>query len=278
MTDDKIIERIKKLLALASNNPEAEEAALAAAKAQAMIDEHSIDIALLSASEAPEEAKLQEVEERVVYQFKGRRLTHWILDITHAVCQSNDLYSWSGWGTRSRRAMKAAGPLTQLIAAEILVDWLVREVEHLYTQDKKNQDDVGSLWEPGKAYANSFKMGCTHQISMRLRHAAHEAREDAERRASMTREEAYTLALKEEDTETLVSLDAGEKRYDLAIVQKAFILLEEQKKENKDWAKKKYKFTSRGYSGSTSSYAGWDGGVKAGKKAKIKTPKRLGDE
>ena len=63
-------------------------------------------------------------------------------------------------------------------------------------------------------------------------------------------------------------------RYGLSVVRAAFALVEDQKKENSAWAKRKYKFTSAGYSG-TASGGGWHKGVAAGKRAKIKAPGRL---
>ena len=50
--NDKLIERLKKLLALAGNNPSQEEANAAMAKAQAVALEHGIDLALLGESQA----------------------------------------------------------------------------------------------------------------------------------------------------------------------------------------------------------------------------------
>ena len=261
----KIIERIRKMLALAANNPSAEEAAVAAAKAQALIDEHAIDIALLSAQEAPEGAKLQEVEERVVYAFNSRNLTHWKVQIAHGVCRASGLYSWSGWDI-TKRVVKAAGPLTQLVAAEILTDWLVREVESLW----KAHGAKGF----GRSYANSFRMGCAAEISKRLKEAAAESHREAKRRASLTTEEAYEEAIAAQDTDALAELDAGAPRYGLAIVRKAFALVEEQKDENKAWAREKHDFVSAGYGG-TSRGGGWGSGVAAGKRAKIKAPGRI---
>ena len=55
---DKIIERLKKLLALAGNNPSQEEANAAMAKAQAVALEHGIDLALLGESQAESESEI----------------------------------------------------------------------------------------------------------------------------------------------------------------------------------------------------------------------------
>ena len=56
--NDKLIERLKKLLALAGNNPSQEEANAAMAKAQAVALEHGIDLALLGESQAESESEI----------------------------------------------------------------------------------------------------------------------------------------------------------------------------------------------------------------------------
>ena len=272
----KVIERVKKMLALAANNPSAEEAAVAAAKAQALIEQHSIDIALLHASEKPDEAKLREVAERVLYAFRGRTLTHWILDLCQGVKSATGLYGWTGY-RRGRRVYEAAGPMETLIGAEVLIDWLVREVDSLWAAHKKTGEyaDERVLGNVGRSYTNSFRMGCASEISHRLYVAADEQLADAKRRASMSRDEAYTLAMEEGDTDTLASLDSGEKRYGLAVVQKAFELVAQQKVENKEVARKKHKFVSSGSYGGSCGGSGWSSGVAAGKRAKISAPGRI---
>ncbi len=56
--NDKIIERLKKLLALAGNNPSQAEAEAAMAKAQAVAIEHGIDLAMLGDSQAESETEI----------------------------------------------------------------------------------------------------------------------------------------------------------------------------------------------------------------------------
>ena len=59
MTTEAIAEKIRKLLALASNNPSQAESASALAKAQALMTEHKIEQAMLDASNsAPEESNI----------------------------------------------------------------------------------------------------------------------------------------------------------------------------------------------------------------------------
>lgn len=56
--NDKIIERLKKLLALAGNNPSQAEAEAAMAKAQAVAIEHGIDLAMIGDSQAENETEI----------------------------------------------------------------------------------------------------------------------------------------------------------------------------------------------------------------------------
>lgn len=56
--NDKIIDRLKKLLALAGNNPSAAEAEAAMAKAQAVAIEHGIDLAMMGESQSQSESEI----------------------------------------------------------------------------------------------------------------------------------------------------------------------------------------------------------------------------
>ena len=79
---DKLYQRVQKLLALAGHNPSSHEAASAAAKAQSLIDDHKLDLAILAALDANEEPpKLQDVSEATLYTFKGNRIQMWVLQL-----------------------------------------------------------------------------------------------------------------------------------------------------------------------------------------------------
>ena len=71
------------------------------------------------------------------------------------------------------------------------------------------------------------------------------------------------------------SLDSGDQRYGIAIVQKAFQLIEQQTAENKAWARGRHTFVSSGGYGGSCGGGGWSSGVAAGKRAKISAPGRI---
>jgi hypothetical protein len=270
-----IVRRVRKLLKLAKNNPSAEESAAAAAKAQDLIDQHKIDEALLAAEQKrPAEDLLRDVSERVIWQFGGRSMTHWIVDLCRGVVQANGLYGWTGW-EGGKRTYAAAGPEEDLMAASILVEWLVSEVGHLIEEERRTGDS-----EPGRSWANSFRMGCSYMIAKRVRESAHAKKEKLQREAEPNRDERYKLALEAGDQDMLIAMDGEQKeespRYSLALVQTALEIIEKQKVENKGWARRRHSFKSgRSYSGTTWG-GGFSAGVKAGKRAKIDSPKRLG--
>ena len=60
--DSKLIDRLKKLLALAGNNPSQSEAEAALSKAQAIAIEHGIDLAMIGETENEEEIVRDEME------------------------------------------------------------------------------------------------------------------------------------------------------------------------------------------------------------------------
>ena len=273
MSESDVVRKVRKLLELARNNPSAEESAAAAAKAQELIEQHRIDEALLMAEqEKPAEEKLRDVSERVIYHFKGRNLVHWICSLGSGVAQANGLYSWHGW-KNGRRTYEAAGPLDDLIAVEVLLDWLVAEVGHLIAQERREGRS-----EPGRSWGNSFRMGCAYMIGKRLREASYANKQRLKRQAEPDRDERYRLALEAGDQDMILAMDCerGEqsKQYSLAVVETALRLIEEQKVENKRWAKETHSFKSSSYGG-TAWGGGYSSGVAAGKRARINAPKRL---
>ncbi len=266
---EKIADKVRKLLAKARNNPSAEEAASAAAMAQSLMDRYRIDEALLSADEEAEGPRLRDVTEAVLWRFKGRRMSYWIVELWRSTCRASDLYRWTGW-IHGVRVLEASGPEEDLGMARELIAWLVGEVEHLIDVERK-----AGKSEKGRSWANSFRMGCADQIGRRLESEALKARERLEASADPKETSAaYQLAVEAGDREALLALDRAPK-YEVALVETALAILGEQKTENEGWAKKKHTFSSSGSYGGTSWGGGYEQGSAAGKRANIRPGKAL---
>lgn len=81
MTDNKIISKIEKLLALAGNNPSETEAQAAMLKAQQLMAEHNLDMAQF-------QDKPQEKKEAVTEFFKGYHNTAWAISLAKVICNN----------------------------------------------------------------------------------------------------------------------------------------------------------------------------------------------
>lgn len=144
-----IIEKVRKLLKLAtSDNPH--EAAAAAGKAQRLIEQHRIDGALLAedaAAEGRETPSAPIVQEKIL-EFSSVRIQPWTFAMARAVCSANACRWWfhRGWKeteknktTGERRKvvhpayLEAAGTSENLAVVRFLLGHLVAEVERLAT-------------------------------------------------------------------------------------------------------------------------------------------------
>lgn len=87
---EKIVEQIRKLLALAGNNPSQNEANSAALKAQALMAKYNIDIADVE----DEAAKLEEIVEEEVIYADGHTMTNWKLRLASVICANFRVKHW----------------------------------------------------------------------------------------------------------------------------------------------------------------------------------------
>lgn len=81
MTNNKIISKIEKLLALAGNNPSETEAQAAMLKAQELMAQHNLDMAQFQDNP-------QEKEEAVTEFFKGYHNTAWAISLARVICDN----------------------------------------------------------------------------------------------------------------------------------------------------------------------------------------------
>lgn len=95
MTDNKILSKIEKLLALAGNNPSESEAQAAMLKAQQLMAENDLD-----PSKLEELRKQAEEKEAVVEYFKGYHNTQWAIYLAQIICNNFrcNLFRAKGYG------------------------------------------------------------------------------------------------------------------------------------------------------------------------------------
>lgn len=137
--DERIIDRIRKLLALAGDNPNEHEAAAAAAKAQALMQEHDLAAADVSVKTDARTAGITQAA--TVLRQRGKPGS-WKEGLFSAVAETSDCWAWS---TSTRGSM--LGRERDVEMAEYLFAYLVRELERL-------QHAYGATrWDELKAYA-----------------------------------------------------------------------------------------------------------------------------
>ena len=146
MTDRSIIDKIAKLLALAGNNPNEHEAASAAAKAQALMQEHDLAAADIDMTQDARVAGIGR-SERIVLAKAGKP-GGWKVDLFTTVGQTSDC-----WVTarRARKGWDATGTMIgakqDVEVAHYVFDYLVAELERL-------QQEYGrTRWDELREYA-----------------------------------------------------------------------------------------------------------------------------
>jgi len=174
MSEEKIIDRIKKLLSLSQSSNE-NEAAQAAAMAAELMLKHEIEEAqVVGAGEAPD--VIEEVEQESVAVSK--QIVHWKGLILAGLAESMGCRMYYGntykTGKRQRTYM-VAGQESKRQTIKYMYAYLVEEVERLANfayreeilENKKSKvpkDD----WPSARAWKNAFRLGAASTINNRL--------------------------------------------------------------------------------------------------------------
>lgn len=173
---ERVIERIKKLLALAGNNPNEAEAQAAAAKAQEMLEQHNLDIATIGRTAAGRPRKDQKQ--------KGG-LYGWQRKLWESVAKLNFCSYWSIKGLKagSTYEHRILGSHANVVSTELMADYLQKSIERLAQEWAKERGYKSVFVREAIAY----REGMAARISMRLEQMRAEKIEEAKRKA---REEA----------------------------------------------------------------------------------------
>lgn len=153
---DKIIDKIRKLMALAGS-PNEHEALLAMEKAQTLIAEHKIEMHRVMEEQGPSTsndpgAKIDQV---ILTVTRGaKRLIWWRWIIIDALCKSLNCKPTIHKGI----GFKALGRLNDLVMLDELLTWICSQVERLAKESGFS----------GKDGQDSFKKGCARTVAERL--------------------------------------------------------------------------------------------------------------
>lgn len=142
-----LIEKIRKLLALATSD-NANEAAAAAAKAQRLMVEHSIDASQLGDGQT-EEKVARSGEPLITF---GAKLPSWLDNLSAGLSRMNHVYSFIARQSDGSRGIVLIGTPTDVENVRFLFAYLRSEIERLAQKHARGG---------GRAYANSYRIGAT---------------------------------------------------------------------------------------------------------------------
>lgn len=249
MTRDEAIQKAIKLLRL-SESSNVNEAALAATRAQEILDRFEIDKAALELSGAEPETPDEEIED---FSSKGAylddeessRYPRWKLSLAGSVARANACQVYlrhvgyhrgtSAWKSTATHKMGIVGRPSDVEKVRYLFAYLVNETNRLTDRDGKGC---------GKTWRNNYRLGVVDT----LRNALYDS---AKRAADSARE------------------DVGTNEQALMIVERAIAKREERSKSVAVWMKKNMKLHSIGGSASGYDHGAREQGRRAGREIHI---------
>ncbi len=164
LLDEKLLDKVKKLLRLAERTTNEGEAAAAAAAAQKLIERHRLDVAAIDISEGEREVPLEAPERTVLDGAEGRRnKCAWRGALASGVARANACrVYWTG------PRLQIVGAPSDVATVRYLYAYLVREIDRL-----------AATKSGGKAWLHGWRMGAVSTVSQRLAAARDEARREA---------------------------------------------------------------------------------------------------
>lgn len=153
-TQDKVIDKIRKLMALSTSSNE-HEAAAAAAKAQELLLKHNLDVSVLSSKE--EQPTATKVD------FTLGDTAAWLAQLVNGVAESHFCcivlsYRWKGHTTKRERVFYMFGRPENVEVARYMSEYLHGTIMRLARATRGSN-----------AYQNAFRHGCVQTVVQRLR-------------------------------------------------------------------------------------------------------------
>jgi hypothetical protein len=163
MTEDKIVDRVRKLLELASSdNPN--EAENAAKQAQLLMTKHNISQAMLQVQAADEETE-ESPEEGVLHRHSASTMPQWKINLGACMARVNQCEILI-----NGNALLIVGRPADADTVRYLLSYVCEQVD-TFTQRERRL-----LGAPGRTYLNNFRLGMVERVNARLREAQKEAR------------------------------------------------------------------------------------------------------
>jgi hypothetical protein len=239
MLNDKVVDKIRKLLRLAES-ADVNEAAAAAGAAQRLMEEHRIDQAMISLDDdesdgTPDEEDIRSWADEPLES--SGRLPGWKSQLAVAIAGVNGCQVFLGRAYKGddydhpQTTLCLVGRPSDVASVRYLFAYLTKEIDRLC---KLHGRGLGRTW------ANSFRVGAVHTVRKRLKQAQEKARLDARSK------------LKGKGTTALAKLDLA-----LARVDKRAL-------EAEAWMKEHLKLTSARSSRTRRDWDAYAAGKRAG--------------
>lgn len=164
---EKVLERIKKLLAL-SNSDNEHEAANAASQAQLLLSKYNLCIDDIS------DVVKSDYEVKEARVAEGKRLDKWFYKLFISVSRSFGCSPLVETSYR-HKALIMVGTETDILSARLTLEYLYTTIERL-----TNRNALGN----GRAFVNSYRQGLVTSIASRLSERTKENTKEAQKEAT----------------------------------------------------------------------------------------------
>lgn len=237
MTYDEALQKAVKLLRLSqSSNPN--EAALAASKAQEIIDRYQIESTALNLDgQAPDEP-IKDFNADPLEP--GRKLDSWKWRLFLVIGKANGCKGYLS----GRGGIAVVGRPSDVATVRYFFAWLVQEVNRLAERDCRGN---------GRTYANNYRHGVIDTLGQRLNAQRRETQEQMRKEIELMPEVAQSLALV---------------RLNSAIAQ-----VEKRETQAADWMKANLRLINRSGSGFRGDHSARSAGRVAGHEIRLKPAK-----
>lgn len=171
MTNDKAIEKVRQLLALANSSNE-HEAANAAARAAEIMERHRIDASMVAEAEQREDEREEALEMNTEIRAERvhKRMPTWYWTLAWAVAQANRTKPRVVY-QRDTQAVTFVGKPSNAAAARYMLDAIANDVDHLA------EVFVDKISHRTRSAGKAFRLGCAVTIDNRLKRVAQETTE-----------------------------------------------------------------------------------------------------
>jgi hypothetical protein len=177
--NDKIIDKVRKLLEL-SKSGNVNEASSAAARAQELMSKYNIEEAALAVESGEEDGPI-EVED--LHVFESAKLQNWRGILSQAISRANGCSTYSSMCAipvnnkfERRACTKIVGPRAAADLVRYMYAYICSEVERL-------AKEIGKTQSTGRSWHHSFKLGAAIEIAGRISQSARDERTRAVQQA-----------------------------------------------------------------------------------------------